>query len=350
MRSAEYDATGSLVIVTFDRPVAMYSAAQTRVTRGYCASIFADSSELLGSGAICKLRNSTTLQIVLSSSATLKPSSSVGGDCSEPSATLTLLESGIRLSREASVSAVGCVGVAPPSNPKLPVAKLVYQDRIGVCADLYIDAAMSVAASGGRPLEFAWAVEFANGNQQIRTDINSSVLGSASSVTVKSEMIPGTATKISVTLTLRSGLFSTQSETKVHVERALNQLPSVEISAQSVSLQQNAFTIKASGSIPACSTDTLKSAFTYVWEMFSITAGQDTWAVEDLKGLANYTNKRRSGLRFAAHTLHACTTYQFKCTVGYSIGGNNETTNWQTHEVVIQQGEIVALISGNSDF
>ena len=351
MRSAEYDATGSWVRVTFDQPVAMHSAAQTRVTRVNCASIFADSTQLLGSGAMCKLQNSTTLEIVLSSGATLVPSYSSVGDCSEANTTLTLLDGRVRSLSDESVDAVGCVGVAPPSNAKPPVAKYVYQDRIGVCADLNIDAAMSVAASGGRPLEFTWAVEFADRNGPIRSHIDSSILGSASSVTVMADQIPGAATNILVMLNLRSKLFGTQSATIVRVERALDELPSVEISAQSVSLQQNEFSIETSGSIPACANGTLTPAFTYSWEMFSSTA-QDTWTVVDLedfmqRDLVSYTNKRESGMRFAAHTLKSCTTYRFKCTVGYSTVGNAEVSNWQTHEVVIQQGEIVALISGN---
>ena len=344
MRSARFDATGSRVSVKFDQPVVFPTGA--RLTNVQCSKVFINAAQLLGSGAMCELRTTTTLQIVLSSDATLLPS---------PPSTqmLSLLEGALRSLRDEFVGAVGNVGVAAPTTPKHPVVVTEYQRSIGVCSDLEIDAAMSVAASGGRPLVFHWTVAFFNGTNKIHSPLNASALAS---VSVTAKEIPHETTTITVTLTLTS-IFGTQSRDVIKVERALNQVPLVELSARSLVLRKNAFVVSASGSIPPCEngagSSAVTPAFTYSWRLMQTGADNDdslsiqqTRVDVSLKNLSSSTNKQGSGLRFASYALDSCATYRFRCTVGYSSRGKASVSNWQTHDLTVPQGKVVALISG----
>ena len=370
MRSARFDATGSRVRVTFDQPVRVRGPARSLPANVECSMVFANASRLLGSGAVCELKQATTLVIALSYDATLLPSppseGRMEGSVSHQRACapnmLSLLDGELRSLRDKSVGAVGCVGVAAPSNPKRPVAVTVYQRRIGVCDDLVIDAARSVAASGGRRLVFNWAVTFANGTETISSPVTAAVLGHAASVTVTTAMMPNAATAIAVNLTLES-IFGVQSLTVMRVVWRLDQLPSVELSALASVARHNAFVVSASGSVPPCANGTSapRPTLTYSWQLHSAPMPTDTdsgdsekqtWTVLSLRelldqNLVSYTNTQQSGLRFIPHVLEACTAYQLRCMVGYTAaGGVVSKSNWRTHSLVVPQGKIVALISG----
>ena len=363
MRTAQFDSTGSKVNVVFDQAVLVRDSERTRLVAVDCSSLFADAVRLLGAGAVCKLPSSKTLQIILSSGAGLLPSVSAKeqtdvfspADAQKNCASnmLSLLQNSVKSSIDESVGGLGCVRVAAPSNPQPPIAVPVYQRRIGVCDDVTVHAASSVAASGGRPLTFAWNVAFFNGTEEIHLPDNSPALGDAASATIRKNAMPDAATVIRVTLKLRS-IFKMVTTTVIEVKRVLDQLPSVELNAQTSVLKRNSFIMSASGSIPPCANDTKATArpsFAYSWQMWSIPtqsgkSRNSQSSVELVVPLDVYTNRRQSALRFVPHALASCTTYRLRCTVAYSTGDGSSVSNWQTHDVAVSQGNIVAIISG----
>ena len=175
MRTAQFDSTGSKVNIVFDQEVEVYDSKDTRqdtrqdtpLIAVECSALFVDAVSLLGADAVCSLPSSdkTALQIVLSSGAKLLPSVSAKAQTDVFSSAdaqsncapnmLSLRDNRVKSAKDKSISGLGCVRVASPSNPRPPVAVPVYQRRIGVCDDLTVRAASSVAASGGRPLEFS---------------------------------------------------------------------------------------------------------------------------------------------------------------------------------------------------
>ena len=254
----------------------------------------------------------------------------------------------------------GCQ-VAAPSNPQCPIAMVEYQDRIGICDDLHVNAASSVAASGGRQLVFEWSVAFFNATMEIPVQVGFPALGNATSITIKKSDVPETATVIRVTLKLRS-IFDTVTSKVIEVKRVLAKLPSVEINSRSSVLKKNNFYVIATGGIPSCADGDNAGApsLTYSWSVTSTatrdgetddsqSSGEDVVELDSLmkQKLAHYTNKRESGLRFEANALLSCRTYRFRCTVSYKSGDGSTVNNWDTREVVVKQGEIVAIISGH---
>ena len=134
MRTARFDPTGSKVNIVFDQPVVVRDSTPTRLLAVDCSYLFVDSVRLLGADAVCKLRSSTTLQIVLSSGATLLPSVKAQTDVVSAAAAqrnctstraLSLRDDRVKSARVESVSGLGC---AQP-----PVAVALYRRRIGVC-------------------------------------------------------------------------------------------------------------------------------------------------------------------------------------------------------------------------
>ena len=372
MRTAQFDATGSKIDVVFDQAVVVYDSEQTPLTAVECSVIFHDAGSLLGAGAVCNFPSPTSLQIALSSGATLRQSvsaeaqtdvfSSVDAQTNCESNVLSLVQNSVKSARDNSVSAAGCVRVAAPLNPQPPIAMVEYQRRVGVCDDFQVRAASSVAASGGRQLVFDWNVVFSNATaDEIPLQTGFPALGNTTSITIKKDVMPQTATVIRVTLKLRS-IFNRVTSTLIEVNRVLDQLPSVEINARSSVLKQDKFFVIASGSIPPCANSARANAapsFRYSWKINATQAvetgdsqssREEVVALESLikQGLVRYTNKRKSGLRFIAHALSSCTTYKFRCEVSYNSGDGNVVKNWQTREVAVTQGNIVAIISGQT--
>ena len=355
---------GSKVDIAFDQAVVVRDSRRTRLLAVDCSDLFADSARLLGPEAVCKLPSPKTLRVVLSSGATLLPSIARTGEVS-PAAqrncssarVLSLRDGRVKSARDESVSAQGCVRVAAPSNPQPPVAVPLYQRRIGVCDDLSVRAASSVAASGGRPLGFSWAVTFFNGTKKLALPSDFPSLGAAASATVAKRVMPEGATSIRVTLQLRS-IFGAVSTTAMEVKRVLDALPAVELSARSSVSKRNGFVVSAAGSIPRCKGGGKASAepsFVYSWQLWSLGRSSDAESSPGTvvplggllqRGLVRYTNRRKSRLRFAPHALSPCTAYRFRCTVAYSAGEDGSVSNWQTHEVAVARGDIVAIISG----
>ena len=186
-------------------------------------------------------------------------------------------------------------------------------------------------------------------------------LGDATSITIKKGDILETATVIRVTLKLRS-IFDMVTSEVMEVKRVFDQLPSVEINSRSSVLKKNNFYVIATGGIPSCADGDKAAApsLTYSWSVTSTatrdgetddgqSSGEDVVELDTLmeQKLVRYTNKRESGLRFKQHVLSSCTTYKFRCDVSYDSGDGNEVTNWQTREVAVKQGKIVAIISGH---
>ena len=374
MRTAQFDATGSNIDIAFDQAVVVHNSEHVTLTVVECSAVFNHANTLLGAGAVCTFPSPTSLQIALSFGATLRQSVAAEAQTEvfslvdarkscKPNA-LSLLRNRVKSARDASVSAVGCVRVAAPSNPQPPIAVAEYQRRIGVCDDLQIRAASSVAASGGRQLVFDWAVAFSNASaDEIQLQSGFPALGNATSITIKQGVMPQTATVIRVTLKLRS-IFNTITSKVIEVKRVLDRLPSVEINSRSSVLKHDMFVVVASGTIPACANGATANAapsFVYTWEMWSIAAqaGQtddsessreEVVALNSLmqQGAVRYTDKRKSGLRFISHALSACTRYRFRCNVSYDSGDGKVVTNWHTREVAVTQGKIVAIISGQT--
>ena len=364
MQAAGFDRTGAKVNVIFDQAVVVRDSRRTQLLAVDCSYLFADSTRLLGADAVCKLPSPTTLEIVLSSGATLLPSahaqeSSAGQSKCTSTHLLSLRANRVHAAIDEKVSARGCIGVAAPSNPEPPVAVPLYQGRIGVCDDLTVRAGSSVAASGGRPLQFSWAVTFFNGVNKLALPSDFPSLGTAASTTIAKRDMPEGCTNIRVTLQLRS-IFGAVTSTQIQVKRVLDALPVVELNARSSVSKRNALVVAAAGSIPRCKSGDSPSAqpsFVYSWQMWSLRSGESSddesspgtvVPLEELieQGVARYTNTRKSSLRFAPHALSPCTAYKFRCTVAYSIGEGASVSNWQTHEVAVSQGNIVAIISG----
>ena len=385
MRTAKFDSTGSKVDIVFDQEVEVYDSKDTRqdtpLIAVECSALFVDAVSLLGADAVCNLPSSekTKLQIVLSSGAKLLPSVSAEAQTDVFSSAeaqrkcapnmLSLRDNRVKSAKDKSISGLGCVRVASPSNPRPPVAVPVYQRRIGVCDDLTVRAASAVAASGGRPLEFSWDVAFFNFTEEIHLPADFPSLGKLPSATIAKAVMPNGTSSIRVTLKLRS-IFHAETTTVIEVERVLNQLPAVELNARSSVLKRNKFIVAASGSIPPCEGDTNaaggKPKFKYSWKLSSapMQSGKnnnDKSSPKEKVNLAGlidkriggkrivrYTNKRESRIRFKPHALASCTTYSFNCTVAYNPGDGSSVSNWQTHEVAISQGNIVAIISGEA--
>ena len=362
MRTAQFDSTGSKINVVFDQALVF------TLTTVECSAIFNDAARLLGAGAVCNFASPTSMQIVLSPGATLRQSvsakaqkelfSSVEAQRNCRSKVLSLLEDSVKAAADESVSGAGCVRVAGPSNPQPPIAIVEFERRIGICDDLHVNAASSVAASGGRRLVFEWSVAFFNATMEIPVQVGFPALGNATSITIKKSDVPETATAIRVTLKLRS-IFDTVTSKVMEVKRALAKLPSVDINSRSSVLKKNNFYVIATGGIPSCADGDNAGApsLTYSWSVTS-TATRDgetddsqssrreplsSWMKQKL---VRYTNKRESGLRFKAYALLSCTTYRFRCTVSYKSGDGSTVNNWDTREVVVKQGKIVAIISG----
>ena len=373
MRAAQFDSTGSKVNVVFDQEVVVHDSEGARLIAVDCSYIFVDAVRLLGADAVCKFPSFTTLQIVLSSDATLMPSVSAKAQTDVFSSAdaqsncapnmLVLRDDRVKSVRDLKTSGLGCVRVASPSNPQPPVAVPVYQRRIGVCDDLTVRAASSVAASGGRPLEYSWDVAFFNVTGQIHLPASFPSLGKEASATIAKAAMPDGTTSIRVTLQLRS-IFSTVTTKVIEVNRVLDRLPTVELNARSSVLQRDKFIAAASGSIPPCEGDSNAGAepsFTYSWQLWSAptqsgNTNNDESSLKTevdvdglmAKGMVSYTNRRKSGMRFVPHALVSCTTYSFRCTVAYNAGTGSSVSNWQTHELAISQGNVVAIISGET--
>ena len=370
MRTAQFDSMGSKIDVVFDQAVVVHDPDLIPLAAVKCSAIFNDAARLLGAGAVCNFASPTSMQIALSSGATLRQSVSAEAQMEVFSSDdaqkncrsnyLSLLKDIVKAVADESVRGVGCVQVAAPSNPQSPIAMVEYQDRVGVCDDLPVNAASSVAASGGRQLVFEWRVAFFTAAEKVITlAADFPTLGKANSITIKKGVMPKMATAIRVELKLRS-IFDTVALKVMEVKRVLDQLPSVEINSRNSVLRQNNFLLIASSSIPPCADGDKAAApsLTYSWSVTS-TATRDgetddsqssrreplsSWMKQKL---VRYTNKRESGLRFKAYALLSCRTYRFRCTVSYKSGDGSTVNNWDTREVVVKQGKIVAIISGH---
>ena len=174
MRTAQFDSTGSKVNIVFDQEVQVHDSKGIPLIAVDCSYLFADSVRLLGADAVCKLRSSTTLQIVLSSGATLLPSVKAQTDVVSAAAAqrnytskraLSLRDDRVKSVRDQSVSGLGCARVAAPSNPQPPVAVTLYRRRIGMCStvrtySIVRDHLVTRLGSAG------WVVAFSNGRHQ----------------------------------------------------------------------------------------------------------------------------------------------------------------------------------------
>ena len=242
-----------------------------------CSGLFEHSVSLLGSQCTASWVSLSTLRVRLGSSAQLFATTqpAVGGACS-PGRSLQLLPGAVAATPNSILSAVGCVNVLPPLEPRPPSPVLLGPRTVGSCEGVFLDGSSSFLG-GGRRWSITWVVTQSSGSVSdaaiAALSIYLATQEKSLSVSVPNLLLPSGT----VTFGLRIGSdFASDGATAYHtVTKASTPLPSLSSPQQlaiSIAASQS-YTVRVRGAWSPCGAG-LSAASTplleYSWQAESV--------------------------------------------------------------------------------
>jgi len=338
LEAAEFSESGAQVHVIFDSRTDQAGKAASDLF--VCVEVlsFADADK-----ADCYWVNTTHIEATVSSSPNFLPGSTVTLDANTTKAACqpdTRCDC-YAFANESNVTAIAVSTVVP---------NIVFQGptSTSVCESLEISAEQSTG-SGGREMTFLWDAYMQDvGDAEIAGTLDMMVDQSQFSTEFRAtsdqltSLLDSGGTSLVVTLNLTNFFGETSSSHKI-VELTSNNVPTLQLvggTSQSLTRAETLLVIAEAYATNCDERTAADRSVDLTWTLYEVTA--DTSELTDI----NSTSKNALHFLLDPYTLGASTEYQLQA---IAIDSATDLTNEVVADIIVEQGEVVAVITGGSD-